>query len=121
MPTSARVAVVPEGSGPIRIESVSLPDPQPDQVVVKLFSSGICHSQLHEMHGPRESDIVLGHEGTGEVLATTLVDLLGNRTQVRFEDARSDRVPAASWFRFEVPEGVEVIEIRSMRAPGSNP
>jgi len=50
---------------------------------------------------------------TGEVVATTLVDLLGNRTHVRFERARSDRVPAASHFRFEVPDGVEVIEMRS--------
>lgn len=59
--------------------------------------------------------------GTGEVLATTLVDLLGNRTQVRFEDAQSDRAPAASRFRFEVPEDVEVIEIRSTRSRGSSP
>ena len=69
MPTPARVAVFPEAPGPLRIEEVVLPDPGPEEVVVKLFSSGICHSQLHEMHGPRESDIVLGHEGTGEVLA----------------------------------------------------
>ncbi|MBJ18470.1 MAG: alcohol dehydrogenase [Deltaproteobacteria bacterium] len=69
MPTPARVAVVPEETGPIRIEEVSLPDPAPEQVVVKLFSSGVCHSQLHEMHGPRTGDIVLGHEATGEVVA----------------------------------------------------
>ncbi len=68
MPTPARVAVVPEEAGLIRIEDVILPDPAPDQVVVKLFSSGVCHSQLHEIHGPRASDIVLGHEATGEVV-----------------------------------------------------
>ena len=69
MLTPARVAVVPEGDGPIRIESVTLPDPGPDQVVVKLFASGICHSQLHEIHGPRAADVVLGHEATGSVVA----------------------------------------------------
>jgi Zn-dependent alcohol dehydrogenase len=68
MTTPARVAVVPEEPGPLRIESVTLPDPGPDQVVVKLASSGICHSQLHEIHGPREADIVLGHEATGTVV-----------------------------------------------------
>ena len=69
MPTSARVAVVPEGSGPLRIESLLLPDPGPHQVVVKLQASGICHSQLHEIHGARARDTVLGHEATGTVLA----------------------------------------------------
>ena len=50
------------------IDELEVPDPQPDQVIVKLFSSGICHSQLHQMHNveaPRP--IVLGHEGTGVV------------------------------------------------------
>ena len=56
--------------------------------------------------------------GTGEVVATTLVDLLGNRTHVRFKRVRSDRAPAPSHFRFEVPAGVEVIEMRS--SPGSS-
>jgi Zn-dependent alcohol dehydrogenase len=69
MSTPARVAVVPEQSGPIRIESVTLPDPGPEQVVVKLIASGICHSQLHEIHGPRTTDVVLGHEATGTVVA----------------------------------------------------
>ncbi|MFP8875811.1 MAG: alcohol dehydrogenase catalytic domain-containing protein, partial [Myxococcota bacterium] len=69
MPTTARVAVVPESSGSIRIESLALPDPGPDQVVVKLLASGICHSQLHEIHGARSSDAVLGHEATGTVVA----------------------------------------------------
>jgi len=59
--------------------------------------------------------------GTGEVVATTLVDLLGNRTQVRFEQAQSDRVPAASHFRFEVPDGVEVIKMRSSPTSSTNP
>jgi Zn-dependent alcohol dehydrogenase len=35
---------------------------------VKVFSSGICHSQLHQMHAPRETPILLGHEATGMVV-----------------------------------------------------
>ena len=69
MPTPARVAVVPEEPGPLRIEALTLPDPGPAQVVVKLIASGICHSQLHEIHGPRDADVVLGHEATGRVVA----------------------------------------------------
>ena len=70
MPTPARVAVVPQEMGqPLRIESVELPDPGPTDVVVRQFASGVCHSQLHEIHTPRASDVVLGHEATGEVVA----------------------------------------------------
>ena len=53
----------------LRIESVELPDPGPTDVVVRQFASGVCHSQLHEIHTPRAGDVVLGHESTGEVVA----------------------------------------------------
>lgn len=69
MPTTARVVVLPESPGPMRIEEIELPDPTGHQVVVRQFASGICHSQLHQIHNPRPNDIVLGHESTGEVLA----------------------------------------------------
>lgn len=49
---------------------------------------------------------------SGEVLETTLNDLFGNQTRIRFEGTRSDRAPEASLFRFVVPSGVEVIELR---------
>lgn len=69
MPTTARVIVCPQGPGPLQIEELALPDPGPNQVVVKQFASGVCHSQLHQMHGPREQAQLLGHESTGVVLA----------------------------------------------------
>ena len=68
MGTAARVAVVPEGTQTLRIEEVNLPDPGPTQVIVKQFASGVCHSQLHEIHSPRRGPIVLGHESTGTIL-----------------------------------------------------
>lgn len=69
MTTAARVVVLPQEKGPMRVEEVDLPDPIGHQVVVKEFASGICHSQLHTIHNARTSSIVLGHEATGEVLA----------------------------------------------------
>ena len=69
MPTPARVVVVPPHAGPLEIQDLTLPDPGPYQVVVKLLSSGVCHSQLHQMHAPRQSPVVLGHEATGTVVA----------------------------------------------------
>ncbi len=68
MGTPARVVVLPADTSKLRVESLELPDPDPHQVVVKQFASGICHSQLHQMHAPRKSPIILGHESTGVVL-----------------------------------------------------
>ncbi|MEQ8858622.1 MAG: zinc-binding dehydrogenase [Pseudomonadales bacterium] len=70
MTTPARVAVLPADSNRLRIEELQLPDPGPTQVVVKQFASGICHSQLHQIHRPRQHPVILGHESTGVVLKT---------------------------------------------------
>ena len=98
MPTPARVVVVPEGPGPLRIEGVDLPDPGPHQVVVKQFASGVCHSQLHQMHGPRASQQLLGHESTGVVVAAgSEVDHVqeGDRVMVTWvpRDPEATRIP----------------------------
>ena len=69
MPTSARVVVLPTEEGPLRVEEVVLPDPGPNQVVVRQHATGICHSQLHQMQRPRTGPVLLGHESTGTVLA----------------------------------------------------
>ena len=68
MPTPARVVVLPQEQAPLVVEEINLPDPNPKQVVVKQFASGVCHSQLHQMHNPRRGPVVLGHESTGVVL-----------------------------------------------------
>lgn len=70
MPTPARVVVVPQAPGPLSVVDLALPDPGPHQVVVKQYASGICHSQLHEMHRERQSPVILGHESTGVVVQT---------------------------------------------------
>lgn len=68
MPTKANVAVLPQEKKPIVIEEVNLPDPGPNQVVIKQFASGVCHSQLHQIHRERAHPVILGHESTGVVL-----------------------------------------------------
>jgi Zn-dependent alcohol dehydrogenase len=70
MSTPANVVVLPQSTAKLRIEQLNLPDPGPTQVVVKQYASGICHSQLHQMHRPRTSPVILGHESTGVVLKT---------------------------------------------------
>ena len=52
------------------VDEIEIPDPRPDQVIVKLHSSGVCHSQLHQMHNTKTATpALLGHEGTGTVTA----------------------------------------------------
>ncbi|MCY3885799.1 MAG: zinc-binding dehydrogenase [Gammaproteobacteria bacterium] len=68
MTTAAQVVVLPVEEAPLEIREVELPDPSRTQVVVKQYASGICHSQLHQMRGPRRNPTLLGHESTGVVL-----------------------------------------------------
>ena len=67
MSTPAKVVVVPKEPGRLDIVDIELPDPGPYQIVIKQYASGICHSQLHQMHAARENPVILGHESTGKV------------------------------------------------------
>jgi Zn-dependent alcohol dehydrogenase len=73
MSTRCRAAILVEPNQPLIVDEIEFPDPAPDQVLVKLFASGICHSQIHTMRRPaRSSDrlpALLGHESTGVVTA----------------------------------------------------
>jgi Zn-dependent alcohol dehydrogenase len=65
-----RAAIQPEFGQPMVVDEVELPDPDPEQVIVKLFASGICHSQLHQLHNPAlKRPLLLGHEATGTIVA----------------------------------------------------
>jgi S-(hydroxymethyl)glutathione dehydrogenase/alcohol dehydrogenase len=54
---------------PLKIESLELKAPRPNEVVVKLAASGVCHSDLsvQQMKLPFPPPVVLGHEGAGIV------------------------------------------------------
>ena len=66
---ASHVAVAHVGSPQLEIVPVTLPEPVAHQVVVRLISSGVCHSQLHQLERARVNPVVLGHEGAGLVLA----------------------------------------------------
>jgi Zn-dependent alcohol dehydrogenase len=73
MRVKGRAAIFVEPKKPLVVDEVEFPDPGADQVLVKLFSSGVCHSQLHTMGRPprpgRRLPALLGHESTGVVVA----------------------------------------------------
>jgi outer membrane lipoprotein carrier protein len=60
---------------------------------------------------------LVARRGTGDIDATSVVDLFGNRTEIRFKGVEVNRSPDASVFQFEVPEGVEVIDYAGSQAP----
>ncbi|HJU18631.1 MAG TPA: NAD(P)-dependent alcohol dehydrogenase [Stellaceae bacterium] len=64
-------AVMTEKSGEFRLEAVELDDPRPDEVLVKIAATGICHTDLHARDGYFDMPYpaVYGHEGAGTVAA----------------------------------------------------
>ncbi|WP_433667693.1 zinc-binding dehydrogenase [Nocardia sp. CA-136227] len=66
-----RAALIRTPGGPFSIEDVELEAPRPDEVVVRMAASGLCHTDLTVagMHVAGQPPIVLGHEGAGTVAA----------------------------------------------------
>jgi Zn-dependent alcohol dehydrogenase len=64
----SKAAIQVEFGAPLVIEEIDLPDPGPNQVTVRNFASGVCHSQLHQLRNPElPRPMGLGHEGSGVV------------------------------------------------------
>ena len=49
----------------------------------------------------------------GAIAVTRVQDILGNLTEVRFENVRTNQAPPASRFRFETPDGVKELRLPS--------
>ncbi|OON77281.1 S-(hydroxymethyl)mycothiol dehydrogenase [Streptomyces tsukubensis] len=54
---------------PVRIETITIPDPGPGEAVVKVQACGVCHTDLHYREGGvnDEFPFLLGHEAAGVV------------------------------------------------------
>ncbi|HEY1390550.1 MAG TPA: Zn-dependent alcohol dehydrogenase [Ktedonobacterales bacterium] len=69
MPIQTRAAVLRNYDSPLSVQAITLDDPEPGEVVVRLAACGVCHSDLH-MTSPVFKETlpaVLGHEGAGIV------------------------------------------------------
>ncbi len=64
-------AVAREPDGPFTIEELTLDGPAPDEVLVKITATGVCHTDLtiKETAFPPALPAVLGHEGAGVIAA----------------------------------------------------
>jgi S-(hydroxymethyl)glutathione dehydrogenase/alcohol dehydrogenase len=75
-----RAAVVYAYNQPVVVEELSLDDPKPDEVLVRMAAAGVCHSDLSVVNDTIHYDppVALGHEGAG------IVERVGaNVTKVR--------------------------------------
>jgi S-(hydroxymethyl)glutathione dehydrogenase/alcohol dehydrogenase len=75
-----KAAVLYEARTPLVVETVDLDDPKEGEVLVRLASAGVCHSDYHVMKGEWTLPLpmVLGHEAAG------VVEKVGNGvTQVK--------------------------------------
>ena len=88
MPTM-KAAVVHAFGKDLTIDDVPMPAPGPGQALVKLITSGVCHTDLHAVEGDwpvkPNPPFIPGHEGVGTVVALgegvtnlTVGQLVGN-------------------------------------------
>ena len=66
-----KAAVVHDFTKPLRIEEIATPEPGPGEVVVKVETCGVCHTDIHAAHGDwpvkPTPPFVPGHEAVGIV------------------------------------------------------
>lgn len=64
-----KAAVLYEANTPLVVETLDLDDPREGEVLVRLASAGVCHSDYHVMKGEWKTPLpmVLGHEAAGVV------------------------------------------------------
>jgi aryl-alcohol dehydrogenase len=118
-------AVVPARSAPFQIETLELAGPNPDEVLVRIVASGMCHTDLHARDGYFANlpyPIVCGHEGAGivEAVGAAVTDLApGDPVVISFpwcgecEPCRAERISYCT--------NARALKSGGRRADGSTP
>ncbi len=67
MPQQVRGVIARVKGAPVEIATITLPDPGPGEVVVKIAACGVCHTDLTYREGGINDDFpfLLGHEAAG--------------------------------------------------------
>ncbi|WP_440709399.1 NAD(P)-dependent alcohol dehydrogenase [Herbiconiux sp. YIM B11900] len=89
MTTTAHAAVLRGLDSPFSFEDVVLDDIRPNELLVKIVATGLCHTDLAVVHGhiPAALPTVLGHEGAGivEQVGSSVTDFaVGDHVAVSF-------------------------------------
>ncbi len=68
-----KAAVVTDFHSPLQIQDLPIPEPGPGEVLVRMETSGLCHTDIHAAHGDwpvkPTPPFIPGHEGIGIVEA----------------------------------------------------
>src|SRR5437868_14486260 len=79
MAQQVRGVIAPGRGEPVRIATITIPDPGPAEVVVQVQACGVCHTDLHYREGGinDEFPFLLGHEAAGvvEAVGSDVTDL----------------------------------------------
>ena len=70
--STMKAAVTHQFGSPLTLDEVPIPQPGPGQALVKLISTGVCHTDLHAIQGDWPAKptppFIPGHEGIGTVV-----------------------------------------------------
>jgi len=73
IPKKQKAQVIEKTGGPVEYKDIDVQQPGPDEVLVNIKYSGVCHTDLHAVNGdwplPTKLPLVGGHEGAGIVVA----------------------------------------------------
>lgn len=73
LPKKMKAAVVREFGGPLHIEEMPVNEPGENQILVKVITCGVCHTDLHACNGDwpvkPKLPLIPGHEAIGYVVA----------------------------------------------------
>ncbi|KAI0004745.1 GroES-like protein [Xylariaceae sp. FL0662B] len=72
VPTEQWAQVLEKAAGPLQYKKIPVPKPGPDEVLINIKYSGVCHTDLHAANGdwpiPLKLPLIGGHEGAGVVV-----------------------------------------------------
>jgi len=73
VPEKQMAQVIEKTGGPVEFKEIPVPKPGPDEVLINIKFSGVCHTDLHAVNGDwplaTKLPLVGGHEGAGVVVA----------------------------------------------------
>src|ERR1019366_5790581 len=98
MELTMRAAVVTDFHSPLQVQDLPIPEPGAGEVLVRIETSGLCHTDIHAAHGDwpvkPTPPFIPGHEGIG------VIEKLGAGVSTR---AVGDRV-AIAWLGYACGE-----------------
>jgi propanol-preferring alcohol dehydrogenase len=68
-----RIVNLAENRQPLRFSEIPVPEPQANEILIRVTACGVCHTELDEIEGrtpPPQFPMILGHQVVGRVKST---------------------------------------------------